>query len=319
MQTRKLLLTLTLTLMLIAIPMQIFMAKNVNAQLTKPVVILGFSDGYESQYTIGYPYLQTYGYKAFIMVIANLTDKNAKFESQDLMNWTQINFLETKGYNLVSHSYNHIQIASKPSTPTEILQETNVSQTLIKNETGTKPYIFCIPFGDRNATVNGYIDDYYQICLDDYFSCAWNPYPIFKLTSTTNYQYIPITGFTGQNANGNKSTLIKTTLTQHLNWLVANGSGYAYIPCWHTIFANVSDCRGTPYCDIDETTWKDCIDIIHEYATVGKNITVTTINSFFSQKLLGITTHDTMMDILPSMISIMMLGVAIAMLTKAKW
>jgi len=311
--------SLTAILILILIPLQIISANIVNAQATKPVVILGFSDGYKSQYTIGYPYLKTYGYKAFIMVIANLVNDTTPFEDQDLMSWTEINTLEAKGYNVISHGYNHVHMAN--TTIEQILLETSASQSLIKNETGTKPYIFAVPYGSRNSTVNGYIDDYYPITLDDYYNCAWHPEPIFPYTnhSAIDYQYIPATGFVGQNSTGDNSALIKATLTQHLDWLVGNGSGYAYIPCWHTIFADVADCRDTPYNDIDQATFEDCIDIIHEYETVGKNITVSTINSLFSSHLMSIQTHDAIMEILPSCISIVMLAVAIGFITKARF
>jgi len=318
MQTRKLMLTVILTLTLIAISLQLIIGKSTaNALTSTPAIILGISDGYESQYTICEPYLDTYDMKPFVMVIANSVNDSAQFESQDLMTWDEINELEAKGYNIVSHGYDHIHLASGSSTPTEMTLETNGSQCLIKDNTGTKPYIFVIPFGDRNATVNIYIASYYPICADDYFNCAWSPKQVFKYTNTSDidYQYIPLNGAVGNNPNGNLSTTIKNTLTKHLDWLVGNGTGYAYIWCWHTVFASVASCRGSPYGDLDQATWEDCIDIIQEYVA-NESIHLTTINSLFGKHLMGLQIHDAWMEILPSCLGLMMLGVACGITAK---
>jgi len=281
------------------------------------------SDGYESQYTICYPYLEEKGITPFVMCIAGITNgsSSGKFENQDLMNWTEITELQDHGYDIVSHSLTHPQMATGSLSPTELTQETNGSQCLIKEMTNYKPYLFCVPFGDRNATVNTYIDEYYVGCLDDYFNCP-SPQnkPIFEYPiADFNYSYIPINGVIGgQNPNGNQTDNIIGNLTQHLNWLVGNGTGYVDIECWHTVFSNVSDCRGSPYSDIDETTWKACIDLIDEYVQ-NDSITIAQIDSVFASREMPARIKDISAEVIASILSMMMLVIALSFVTKVKF
>jgi peptidoglycan/xylan/chitin deacetylase (PgdA/CDA1 family) len=302
--------------MLIALPLQFLMAKSiVNASLTKPVVMLYFPDGYQSHYDIAKPILDENNLPATFAIITDLV--GTTFEDIALMNWTALHDLIHDGYTIHSHTATHPHwTTSETLSPTEMIYEFNQSQYDIKNNTGYKPYFVETPYDEWNATLKTYADDYYKgvfrcdsPALIHYTASDFDPWSDIQ-------QYGSISA---ENKTGNNTALLLTALRTNLNYLVANGSGYALFEGFHNIYEDIDDCRQLPYMDISKATFEDAIDIILEYRDVGKNITVRSFQSVFSNLTMAISTRDTIMDILPSIISIMMLGVAIAMLTKAKW
>src|SRR5215208_2453357 len=71
--------------------------------LAEPIkaAILTFDDGMLSQYTYAKPILDKYNFKATFYIICNSVD------TENRMNWNNIQTLEEEGHEIGSHSMNH--------------------------------------------------------------------------------------------------------------------------------------------------------------------------------------------------------------------
>ena len=276
---------------------------------SKPVVVLGMADGYENQFTICYPYLENKSLRPFFYPIADLN--GSTFESQDTMNWTEINELIDEGYDLASHSATHPHLASDGLSEAELIAETQGSQETFKNETGVKPYFFIPPHGDINDTVIEYVNSSYA----GMFYYGTSPFQ-YNATDLDIYA-IPLEGLVyGEWKNGSNTDWLLGNLTQELDWLVGNGSSYATIFAWEQVFADISDCREGVYGDVSEDTWKAAIDIIYDYWQVGENITVKELNTLFSGVLLPLEIADITHDLISIMCDFVILAVVLGMFSK---
>ena len=71
-----------------------------NASLPKKPIVLTFDDGWNSQYKYAVPILEKYNFTGTFFIITNYT-------TDSYMNWDMIRDLDSKGFEIASHSENH--------------------------------------------------------------------------------------------------------------------------------------------------------------------------------------------------------------------
>lgn len=109
--------------------------------LAENPVIITFDDGYESNYTIGYPILKKYGLKACIFVITDAIGHSNYLDEE------QIREIASSGViDVQSHSANHSYYLYSDSKD-DIADELSRSRTRIENITGKDVNVFCYTCG----------------------------------------------------------------------------------------------------------------------------------------------------------------------------
>lgn len=110
-------------------------------------VLITFDDGYISNYTIAYPMLRDYGYKAVIFVIASrMGADNIEFPH---FSWAQAREMERSGLiEIESHSFTHPDFFNLSYT--ETVSEMRLAKYAIESNLGKKCRFFAYPYGKMN-------------------------------------------------------------------------------------------------------------------------------------------------------------------------
>lgn len=113
-------------------------------------IIITFDDGDSSNYSIAFPILKEYGFKATFFVISDKVGK------EGYVNWNEIrdigDYKNEKGerlFDIESHTHTHLDLAQHGEE--RILYELKHSQGTIRKETGTTPRFLAIPGGSRGS------------------------------------------------------------------------------------------------------------------------------------------------------------------------
>jgi len=109
--------------------------------LAENPVIITFDDGYESNYTIGYPILKKYGLKACIFVITDAIGRKNYLTEGQLWEMSSSGVIDVQNHS-ASHSY-YLYADSKE----DIAEELSKSRTRIENITGKEVNVFCYTCG----------------------------------------------------------------------------------------------------------------------------------------------------------------------------
>ncbi|TYP69725.1 polysaccharide deacetylase family protein [Paenibacillus methanolicus] len=144
----------------------------------KKPVYLTFDDGYESNYTLAYPLLRKYNAKATIFVIASMIRRDASDITSDgapKLTWAQIAEMSASGLvDTQSHTYDlhrkgkvrgsdverglvtaPAYAGKQPETKAifeqKVLDDFNLSKTMIENHTHRPVFVLCYPFGDYST------------------------------------------------------------------------------------------------------------------------------------------------------------------------
>jgi peptidoglycan/xylan/chitin deacetylase (PgdA/CDA1 family) len=113
------------------------------------VVCIVFDDGWKSQLK-AIRVLDTFGYKATLGIIVQYVQGSYPA----YLSWDEIRSLQSKGYDIASHSLNHKNLNNLTESE---LEEEIVDSAEILTSHVTKPYIFTYPFGqgsDNTTVVN---------------------------------------------------------------------------------------------------------------------------------------------------------------------
>ena len=142
-------------------------------------VVINFDDGYKNQFTAAKPILDKYGFKASFFIVCNFVGKTAKemnttsignlngegnFTGKGIeqMTWQDILTLYKEGYQIGSHSMNHLNNMSKMSDA-KLEYEIGQSKQCLFNH-GIPVNTFSYPFseGQYNATIVAKESKYYS-------------------------------------------------------------------------------------------------------------------------------------------------------------
>lgn len=122
------------------------------------LAVVTFDDGYKDNLTAGLPVLQKHQIPATVFVITGDVDaKNKSWEEAgeklpaDFMSWDDLRILRSNGWEIASHSYEHIHLADR--THEEQLNAIDRSIVDIEMHIGEAPVSFAYPYGsyDQNT------------------------------------------------------------------------------------------------------------------------------------------------------------------------
>jgi len=121
------------------------------------VVIINFDDGRKTQFTHAKPILDKYGFKATFYIVCNYVDNKKGF-----MTWDDIETLNKEGYDIGSHSMNHVHLSNLSQQ--DIEYEVGHSKECLEDH-GIQPTSFAYPFNDGsdNEKIFKIVSKYYQL------------------------------------------------------------------------------------------------------------------------------------------------------------
>ncbi len=126
-----------------------YLYRTKGAKLPENPVLITFDDGYISNYTIAYPMLRQYGFKAVIFVIASrMGADNIEFPH---FSWAEAREMEESGIvEIESHSFTHPDFSRLSYTQTVV--EMRLAKYAIEANLGKKCRFFAYPYGKLNMS-----------------------------------------------------------------------------------------------------------------------------------------------------------------------
>jgi VCBS repeat-containing protein len=125
------------------------------------LVTITFDDSYDNVYQNAYPILNTYGYKATTFVITGASQIVIPgHPAMPLMSLAQIQLLKARGWEIGSHTVNHVALTGL--TQAQLEAEISNSKTWIVNNGLGPVYSLAYPFGDANNNVYEMAAKYYK-------------------------------------------------------------------------------------------------------------------------------------------------------------
>jgi len=309
------------TIVLLAVYFSCTVSANLVHATGSPRLAITFDDGYASQYTLAYPYLESKGLTAtFGIPTYNVS---STFEGLPVMSWAQIQDLDSNGYEIASHGTG-ITVNMAAASEAVIQRELNGTYDDFNGNLTSVPTSFIIPWGLQNATVRIYESTYYRnawsvagygglydanivLNLDDETSLAGHQYRCPRYTGGNEY------------TNLNNSAVIIAKFESAIDQLVANqtaGNDSALVLMFHHITESPrwSGAGGTEYPDLTPLVFTTVVD--YGIAQGCSFVTLSQLDSHFAYTG-GDTMTNTVTDWMPSIISMAMLGVVIGFLKKA--
>ena len=115
-------------------------------------VVITFDDGWEDNYTYGFPILKKYGYRATIFLTVSKIGKD-----KDYLTWDQVKEMMDFGFEFGSHTLTHPHLTKIPleKARLEIIESKNILEKRLKQKIET----FCYPYGDYDKTIVELVKD----------------------------------------------------------------------------------------------------------------------------------------------------------------
>lgn len=122
----------------------------------KPIII-SFDDQALDAYTNATPIMDSYGMIGNVGIVGDWVGQYGLYAD-----WTQLNDLKNKGWQLGSHSLNHSNLLNM--TELERRDQFLYNKELIYNETGIQASYFTFPYNAWNSTLLSECFEYYDVC-----------------------------------------------------------------------------------------------------------------------------------------------------------
>ena len=123
-------------------------AINEGADLPPRPILITFDDGHLNNYTTAFPIMQKYGFTGVLYIVANYMG------ADQYMNADQIKEMASAGWEVGSHSVNHIDLTSLE--PERQRYEVVDSRAILEDKLGVPVLTIAYPFGVSNSGVIDY-------------------------------------------------------------------------------------------------------------------------------------------------------------------
>jgi peptidoglycan/xylan/chitin deacetylase (PgdA/CDA1 family) len=134
---------------------------------TRAGVAITFDDGMRSVLQNALPVLRDHGAQAHVFVATGAIDSNSRWPqgepgipTYEMLNWDELEQLQAAGVYIESHTHSHPDMRSLATT--QIRDECDQADTLIKQRLGRRPRFFAYPFGYHNPQVRDFARVRYQ-------------------------------------------------------------------------------------------------------------------------------------------------------------
>jgi len=153
-------------------------------RLKKPLLVLTFDDGFETDYSIVYPLLKERGIVGTSFINGgHVGNEQGK---QRRMTWDQIKELKQSGWDIQGHTFSHPKLSEL--TEDEIRQEFILNNNAFKNNGLPEPKHTAYPYGDHDEGVKNIGKEYRKTLRrtnpsGDYPYNTWDNIDFYNVTA----------------------------------------------------------------------------------------------------------------------------------------
>ena len=134
--------------------------RKTNSSIPKKSIIITFDDGWKSIYEKAFPILDNYSYVATNFIVTNYANGSSGYISY--MNWSEVEDLKDKGWDVQSHSVSHKNLINLSEE--EYRKQLNDSKTILKDKLNVDANSFAFPFSSSNQSYTEICGEYYDLC-----------------------------------------------------------------------------------------------------------------------------------------------------------
>jgi peptidoglycan/xylan/chitin deacetylase (PgdA/CDA1 family) len=122
--------------------------------IPKKAVVINLDDGYRSTYEIAYPILKRYGFTATLFIYTSFIGA-----SRNALTWDQLRTMKADGFEVGSHTVNHVDLSKKPDGESEkeylarVRRELLVSKQILDDKLNQNTRYIAFPYGEFTPAV----------------------------------------------------------------------------------------------------------------------------------------------------------------------
>jgi peptidoglycan/xylan/chitin deacetylase (PgdA/CDA1 family) len=122
--------------------------------IPKKAVVINLDDGYRSTYDIAYPILKKYGFTATFFIYTSFIGA-----SKNALTWDQLKAMKADGFEVGSHSVNHVDLSKKMDGESEkeyvarVKRELLLSKQILDDKLNQNTQYIAFPYGQFNQVL----------------------------------------------------------------------------------------------------------------------------------------------------------------------
>jgi len=117
--------------------------------IPKKAVVIHLDDGYRSSYDIAYPVLKKYGFTATLFIYTSFIGA-----SKNALTWDQLKTMKAEGFEVGSHSVNHVNLSKKLGGESEneylarVKRELLLAKQVLDDKLNQNTQYIAFPYGE---------------------------------------------------------------------------------------------------------------------------------------------------------------------------
>jgi len=122
--------------------------------IPKKAMVINLDDGYRSTYDIAYPILKKYGFTATLFIYTSFIGA-----SRNALSWDQLKTMKADGFEVGSHSVNHVDLSKKMAGESEkeylarVKKEILLSKQILDDRLNQNTQYIAFPYGEFNPAL----------------------------------------------------------------------------------------------------------------------------------------------------------------------
>jgi len=122
--------------------------------IPRKAVVINLDDGYRSTYDIAYPILKKYGFTSTLFIYTSFIGA-----SRNALTWDQLRVMKADGFEVGSHSVNHVDLSKKMAGESEkeylarIKKELILSKQILDDKLNQDTQYIAFPYGEFNPAL----------------------------------------------------------------------------------------------------------------------------------------------------------------------